>query len=64
MSRIEEIEAAQNIDDLRESPLDHRETSSQFRDAGRQDRNGLEEDPDEHEVQKRSLPGRADNPQR
>ena len=66
MSWVREIEAARDVDDLRTSLLDDRETLSQLRDAGRQERNSffLLKNPDELEPQEASLLGRADSPKR
>ena len=59
MSWIRDIEEAQTIDDLSTSPHQYWESVLQFRDVGRQDRNGIE-DLIDHEHQERGLLGRPE----
>ena len=61
---FEELKQLRLIDDLGTSHSITGETSSQLRDARRQDRNVFEEDLGTHEFQEASLPGRTGSPKR
>ena len=55
------FEKVKHLRQLENVLLSYEESPSQLRDAGRHDRNGFEEDVDEHELQERDVRGRAEN---